>query len=171
MESLKNTANRSLVPNFYCEQVTDIDIAKLKKIGITTLALDLDSTLTHHGKHDIDPNTVTFLRKSGMDIVIATNRLGGIDQSIIDALQPIYAQHATAQMRKPAPIYFTTISQQTNTPMNQICMVGDRLLTDIAGANKAGMCTIWVKNIGNDPWYTKLFAIRPLERLIVKVLS
>ena len=171
MESVSNNSNYSLLPNYRCDRVIDINVEELKRGGVTALALDLDSTLTHHGKHDIDEARVAFLQDSGFILIIATNRLNGIDDSIIKALKPSYAQHAEPNMRKPAASYYQKLSQESGLELSQICMVGDRLLTDVVGANKVGMKTIWVKNIGNDPWYTKLFAIRPIERFIVKILS
>lgn len=172
LRSMESTNQRAkFLPFFQASNFTDIDIQALRDIGITTLAIDLDSTITFHKQSYISPEVLDFLQASKMKIVIATNRLDGINKEIITALKPFYAQHATPQYRKPQALYFQKLLEGAEEPAENVCMIGDRLMTDIWGANKAGIRTLWVQNIGPDPWYTKVFLIRPIEHLMVQLLS
>jgi predicted HAD superfamily phosphohydrolase YqeG len=48
-----------------------------------------------------------------------------------------------------------------------IAMIGDQVLTDVVGANRVGMFSIYVKPVSKkDYWYTAWK--RPLEALILK---
>ena len=50
-------------------------------------------------------------------------------------------------------------------------MVGDRIFTDIYGANKAGITTIYVKALGKDPWFIRFTGVRFIENAAVSLLS
>ena len=57
--------------------------------------------------------------------------------------------------------------KQLALPANEIVMVGDQVLTDVVGANRVGMLSIYVKPINKkEYWYTAIK--RPLESLILK---
>lgn len=166
----KLTASRHLIPTYSAQSVKRLDIHQLKKDGVRYLALDLDSTLTSHGSHLIDGQTLQSIKRTGMPIIIATNRLSPVPAAILDALLPVHVQIATASCRKPNACYFRAITTAVKTPPHTICMVGDRLLTDIWGANRYGMTTVWVEPLGKDPWFTRIFFIRSIEKGIVRLI-
>ena len=58
-------------------------------------------------------------------------------------------------------------SDLLDIPVNDLVMVGDQILTDVIGANRVGMHTIYVRPINlKEYWYTAWK--RPIEALILK---
>lgn len=53
-------------------------------------------------------------------------------------------------IRKPDPLFFTTIARQCGYPVGRCVMVGDSYENDIAGAARAGMTTVWLSAAESD---------------------
>lgn len=62
--------------------------------------------------------------------------------------------------------YLRAVKQLELEP-EKVCMIGDQILTDVVGANKVGIFSIYVKPINRkEYWYTAWK--RPIEDLILK---
>ncbi len=64
--------------------------------------------------------------------------------------------------QKPDPSIFLEMAKKMRLPPSDIAFVGDSLDTDIAGANSAGMISIWVQT---SPWRIACEQCRPAYRI------
>ena len=58
---------------------------------------------------------------------------------------------ADVGLRKPRPELFLQVAVALNIDVAEIAMVGDMLETDVAGAESAGMVTVWLNRDGRSP--------------------
>lgn len=166
MKRYKHNLASLLEPNYVVGSVTDIDVEALKKADVKALVFDIDSTLVEHGQIQIAPETATFLHDTKLDLYLATNRSRRDAGEIAEILNAKYVQYADGRFRKPSPAYFGKLQDIINKKPGQIAMIGDRLYSDVFGANRAGWTTIWVENLGKDPWFTRVFRLRHIERWV-----
>jgi HAD superfamily phosphatase (TIGR01668 family) len=135
-------------PNYFAQTILDIDPAVLRQRGVTHIVFDLDKTLVPAKKNDLPEAYVDFLRSlqaGGFTVLLGSNTRRDIQSitTLID-VQAIRPRYASA---KPLQSYFARVIAQTGTSPNHIAMVGDHLLHDIIGGNRAGFTTILVRAI------------------------
>ena len=53
-------------------------------------------------------------------------------------------------IRKPHPLIFETALAKLSLKCEEALFVGDKLETDIAGANGAGLCSVWYNRLGRE---------------------
>ena len=90
------------------------------------------------------------LRRAGTRMGIVSNTLVPahcLDQHLADEgileFFPVRVYSSFVRYRKPHPRIFEIALSQIGVPANRTLFVGDLLTTDIAGAKRAGMRTIW----------------------------
>ena len=156
---------RIFQPDMTVQRVQDIELRQLAAKGIRGLLLDLDNTLTVWHGMTVEPQVQAWLeqaRQSGFRLCILSNSHAARVQPMGQLLQ-IPAVHMSAKPRTGA---FRRGCQELDLPPSQVAMVGDQLLTDICGANRAGLFTIMTELIdGREMWGTAHIA-RPMERLV-----
>ena len=138
------------LPDYLSNEINDIDFMYLKSKGIENCFFDLDHTIVHQGSLEVTDDIVQILKKSKMNIYIATNRVS------VEKLVPISKQinakgimHAQKGLiAKPRKIYFQKAVEMTGTTLDKTVMVGDRLLQDTWGANRTGLATVLVGKLG-----------------------
>lgn len=152
-------------PNSYQKDIYDIDYNKLKEKNITCLIFDLDNTIALIDQHIITNKTKLFIKKLSKDfkIIIISNNFKSRVKSYADVLNCDYVANA----RKPLSKGFQIISKRYQLKPEEMCMIGDQLVTDIYGGNHYGTYTILV-----DPMAKKDLKItsfnRYIERKILK---
>lgn len=161
---------QTLTPDYRVANVSDIDEAVLKSHGVKGIAFDADSTLVEPSGENIAPKTLGYLQKLTLPLYIATNRTAPNGDEIGTLIGAQKVVHATKTFRKPQKRYFNELASVSGIPLSKLVLVGDRLLTDIVGGNRAGMLTIYVEALGRDPWYIRYTGIRLVENLIVNCL-
>lgn len=152
-------------PNMYKKSIKDINYGKLKEIGIKCLIFDLDNTIALIDEHTIPDETkklFTKLKKDFMVVIISNNVVKRVKK---------YADHLecdfVANALKPLVKGYKKIKKKYNLKNNEMCMIGDQLVTDIYGGNRFGMVTVLVDPLGeNDLKITSLN--RFVERRILK---
>jgi HAD superfamily phosphatase (TIGR01668 family) len=165
MQKCKNTVHkRSWLPDYYAQSVTDIDFEWLYTHELRACLIDLDDTIVLHGRLEVEPGMAKQLRAQPLDMYIATNRpafknVGMIAEQIgaKGVLQP------NGIAAKPLRQYYHRAMELTGYQPTQICMIGDHLLQDIWGANRAGFTTIAVDKLGRPPLIHRPIALA--ERL------
>ena len=69
--------------------------------------------------------------------------------------------------KKPAKSGYLRAVEKLKLAPNEIAMIGDQVLTDVWGANRCGLFSIYVKPINKKEfWYTAWK--RPIEAMILK---
>lgn len=143
----------ALMPDFFADSILDIDFAALRKLGVRYLVLDVDHTLAAYRAIELSPPVVAFLRQLRARRLI--DRLYIASNSRRD-LQPI-ARSIGAEIvrpgrlqRKPSRAFYRKLLRTIGCRPAEAVMVGDKLINDVWGGNRAGMYTVLVKPIGPD---------------------
>lgn len=146
-------------PNMYKKDIFDINYKKLKEIGIKCLIFDLDNTIALIDEHIIPDKTKKFLinLKKDFEIVIISNNVTKRVKKYADYLKCDFV----ANSMKPLSRGYKKISKKYNLDANEMCMIGDQIVTDIYGGNRFGTYTILV-----DPLGEKDLKITSLNRFI-----
>lgn len=132
-----------LRPREIATSIFEIDFARLYDAGKRAVLFDLDNTLGKRRSKRLEPQVLALLddlKAAGFRVGILTNRrLSGGDQ-VIDLLAQKYPLLHRA--RKPGKNGFLQLIEQLDVSPQAAVMVGDRLLTDIFGANRLGIYSI-----------------------------
>ena len=124
--------------------IFDIDFEYLWKEGKRALIFDLDRTLAAGRRANLHPKVyrlLSSLQERGFAVAILTNRHFQVkrDQVIADLAQNYPLIYAAG---KPGKKGFLTLMAKMNATPADTVMIGDRLLTDIWGANRLGIYSI-----------------------------
>ncbi len=158
---------KKLRPDRIVKNVESIELLPLKESGITVLVIDIDNTLTPHHQDVIDQAKLTWLNQAsamGFSVVLlSNNRIRRLN-----VIKETYGLNGYGFAFKPFSRYYKKILQQNHCTSQQVCCIGDQLLTDVLGAAMHGMISIYVEPISSrDIVFSRLS--RWLERrLLVK---
>ncbi len=96
---------------------------------------------------DVAP-ALALLAQLGVSTVVASNfdrRLHPVLDGLPElAAIPQRVVSSEVGYRKPASEFFAALQAQTNSPADQIAMVGDSHVNDVEGARRAGLRAIWI---------------------------
>lgn len=141
--------NSKFKPDFIAKSVQDIDFELLRKYGIKSCLIDLDDTVVERANYNVDPSIVNALKQSGLDIYIATNRPKSRDlKELKKDLGATGVIHPHGLMGKPTKRYFLNGMRDKSLDIASTVMVGDRIIQDIFGANRAGIYSLLVYKLG-----------------------
>ena len=148
-------------PNMYQKNIKDINYKKLKKLGIKCLIFDLDNTIALIDQHVITDDTKKLLMelKKDFQIIIISNNVTKRVKSYADYLECDFVANAA----KPLSKGYQKIKNKYGLKKEEMCMIGDQIVTDIYGGNRFGMFTVLV-----DPLGKKDLKITSLNRFIEK---
>jgi len=156
------------VPDSYYKSVFDIDYNVLKKKNIKCIMFDLDNTLALIDE-GVPPEKVIKLIKTlnkKFDTYIVSNN----NRARIEKFCSHFDSTFIAFALKPLTKGFRAIKKLGNYKNEEMCMIGDQVMTDILGGNRFGCYTILVDPLGErDLKITSLN--RSLEKVVVKKLS
>lgn len=170
-ELKKKKGTPRFVPDYMATSLLDVDFELLKRRGIKYIAFDADSTLVPSRGKLLDPKTEAFLKKYRPmfeDWCIASNRITNDLLGLAKSMDAHVIQ-ATIVVRKPQLRFFKWVLDYFKAKKSsEIAMVGDKLIADMFGANRAGMTTVWVEKIGRDNPWDALIQVRRWERQLMK---
>lgn len=159
---------RLFCPRLMVNSVYDIDVEKLKAMGIRGIILDLDNTVIPWDSALMCPEAHQWLRAlldAGLRVGLVSNN----HRRRVEKFANIFGIPFAARAFKPAKRGFRRVMAAMRLTENQVAVVGDQLFTDILGGNRLGCYTIWVK-----PLTAKEFVgtkcTRQLEKLTVRFL-
>jgi HAD superfamily phosphatase (TIGR01668 family) len=149
-----------LTPDFIAPVITDIDFGFLRDLGIKACLVDLDGTSVHRDTYDVDPPIAAALKRSTLDIYIATNRPISRDlRTLKNDLHASGVIHPKGLRGKPTKQYYQQALHTLGLEPTQVVMVGDRYIQDILGANRAGIYSLLVYKLGESKgMFDKLFS-------------
>lgn len=157
---------KRLTPDEYVASIFDLDIEKLKSLGIEALLIDLDNTLLPRNSQDIPPSLFKWLEQvetMGFKVCLISNNWPKRVSRVAEKLQVPLVARAGKPMKKA----FKKGLKKLATPSQKTAIIGDQLFTDILGGKRLSLHTILVKPVSkNDLPYTKI--LRRLERLVLK---
>lgn len=154
-----------LYPNLYYKNVQSIDLDELYKLKIKGIILDVDNTLIDYKR--IMPSEikswVTEAKNRNFKVCILSNsnKKDKISK-VADELELEYIMAA----KKPAKSGYRKILNLLKLSPEECAAVGDQVFTDVIGANRMKINSIYVEPINKkEYWYTKWK--RPIEEWIL----
>lgn len=158
----------SLVPDRLFDTYRQITPEYLKSIGVDLLLSDLDFTLA--AKHTLHPDQpvrdwIAALHESGIVfMIVSNNRSGKRVTDFCAELGVPYQGHAG----KPGTRGLREAMSRAGIRREHTAMLGDKLLTDVLAANRAGVTALMVEPAGGPVtrWQKILHAMQePLKRI------
>ena len=152
----------SLVPDRVMDRYADLTPAYLNEKGITLLLSDLDFTLAPKSVRRPDQplrDWIKQLREAGIDFMIVSNNRSGrrVTEFCAD-LDVSYQGHAG----KPSTRGLEAAMERAGADRAHTAMLGDKLLTDMLAANRAGVLALMVEPVGGavTAWQKVLHALQ-----------
>jgi putative phosphatase len=149
---IKIKRSKVWIPDYVADSVFDVDITELQKIGVKYLIFDLDNTLII-GKPSSLPKKVAErirnFRRAGFSIYVGSNTRRNVD-AIVKTMQAktIRSQGMTFKPRKK---FYRQVCLNEDVLPDTIAMIGDHILNDVIGGNRAGLTTVLIKSLNNKP--------------------
>lgn len=165
---------KKFIPNEYHHTFFDIDFIKLYENGYRLILTDLDNTLISYDEavaNDKIKKKFETLKKIGFEIKLVSNNVPSRINHFVKDLDV----DGFANARKPllTGLKRAWKSSQYQTPVANVVVIGDQLMTDIYGANRFKAYSILVDPIKKktEKWYTKInrrTEIKMLKKIKIK---
>ncbi len=157
------------VPDMYQKSIYTIDYKKLKKMGIKCILFSLNNTIipTSVDKPDKRLKKLFYdLKKMGFKLIIISNSPKTRVEVFKDELQV----DSAAFSFKPRKDKYMKIINTYGFKANEIAAIGDKLATDIYGANRMNITSILVNSMSEKDFFTSFFN-KTIEKFIFKFLT
>lgn len=156
-------------PTWMLKAVYQLTPEVLRQKGIKAVLVDLDNTLIAWNNPDGTPELkqwINEMKEAGILVMVVSNNKAERVYRAIKHLDLPYVSRAMKPFKKG----FKEAQKKLNLQPDELLMVGDQLMTDIRGANRAGIRNVLVQPIvETDAWNTRFN--RALERRIMKQLK
>lgn len=143
------------IPDMYQKSIYTVDYQKLMDRGVKCILFDLDNTLVpFHIKHGNEKIKELFnnLREKGLKVIIFSNS----PKSRVNVFKEELAVDCMPNAKKPSKKGFEAIMNKYKYNITEVAIIGDQILTDIAGGNKVGITTVLVNPVSTkDPIWTR----------------
>lgn len=160
---------KKFLPNKYYKSIFYVNFEKLKEEGIKVIACDLDNTLVPHYEKVPDEKVhelIAKIKQLGFIFVILSNNKEVRVKTFASALNVDYYFAS----RKPLKKNFIKLFKHYQVMPEQVCLIGDQFMTDVWGANRLGVTSVYVEPLAEkDIIYTKFN--RFFERRVKAVLN
>ena len=144
------------VPDVYQKSILDIDYSRLKEKGIEVISFDIDDTIGaleknylryFVGAFGLKKSKAKFeeLRQMGFKIVLITNSNKKIAKMYHKKLHTDWMIY---EARKPDPLCFEETLKRYKITPDKMAHVGNSIVNDIYGGNRAGITTCLVRRKG-----------------------
>lgn len=158
---------KNLKPDMIYKGVQYIDCEELKKRKIKGILLDNDNTLIDY-KKELSNEIIDWVKNAksqGLKVCMLSN--SNKMEKIIMVCEKLDIPYVSFA-KKPAKSGYMKGAEVLELKPENIAMVGDQLFTDVLGANRVKMLSIYVEPISKkEHWYTKWK--RPIEAAILKM--
>ena len=153
-------------PHLQISNVLELDVPRLRKLGLDALLLDVDCTLKEYRAEDVTSEVAAWLhqlREAGVGLCLVSNGHGPRIGRLAKRLDLPFVSNAL----KPLPWGCRSAVRMMGFDRQRTAMVGDQVFADVMAGRLAGLFTILVDPIRpeQEPWFTRLK--RPLENRLV----
>lgn len=156
-----------LKPHLKLNKITDIDLSHLKRLGVHTLLLDVDNTLsTDHGTELAEGlhDWIKKMREGGIKLLIVSNARKERVRPFAEKLKLDFIGLGL----KPLPFGYLRGAKRAGSKRRHTAIVGDQIFTDTLGGRLSGVKTILLTPIELEKKLS--FRIRRrLEKLVFKL--
>lgn len=154
-----------LRPRAYFDALPLIAPAELAQWGYRALLFDVDNTITAWNSPDIAADVLAWFAKLpefGLAGCIISNNSAERLQTLAARLGLEFLPKA----KKPLPFGYTRAAAILGAAKSETLMIGDQLLTDILGANLAGIDAVLLKPISLAQEFKWTYVNRRIEKLV-----
>lgn len=156
-------------PTWMVKSIYQVSPTELKQAGIRAVLSDLDNTLIAWNNPDGTPQLRAWmeaLAAEGIPLVVVSNNNR---RRVAKAVAPLQLPFV-ARALKPLGIGIKRAYRDLGLSPDEVVMVGDQYLTDVAASHAAGVRCILVQPlVTSDQWNTKIN--RFLERFVKQALQ
>lgn len=159
-------------PDIVVPRLELVDQDDLAERGIRGLILDLDNTLCPWQGSEPGPERRAWVAraKERFGVCLLSNTIRGQRLRRVAGELGVPCLARFARGRKPQPEGYESAMKLLGTTPAETAMIGDQLLTDIRGANRLGLTTVWTLPLSEHEFvWTKL--MRRVERRLVRRLG
>ncbi|SEP91384.1 YqeG family HAD IIIA-type phosphatase [Piscibacillus halophilus] len=154
------------LPDDHVQTVLEITPEFLNEKGIKGVITDLDNTLVAWNQPEATPEVIEWfrqLRSEGIQVTIISNNTEDRVSFFSKPLDIPFISKA----KKPMQTAFNRAKTEMNLPDEKIVVVGDQLLTDVFGGNRANLHTVLVVPVVHtDGFFTRFN--RKIERRLLQ---
>lgn len=144
-------------PKYLFDRLVDITVDDLKKMQVKTVAIDLDNTSVYDCTITPLKGVKEWLKKvkeAGFKVIIISNSF----ELRAKVMGRIFDCPSYGPAEKPDTRMMLLAAERTGVDISEMALIGDRLFTDIAGANNCGAVSVYVKPYKKEvmiPFYWK----------------
>lgn len=167
-----------VVPTIQIDALEELDVQDLKdNRAVRAIVFDKDNTLTYTYDKALHPSVIPALERSkevfGRNIAILSNSVGSSDDTNYEVAKETEVNLGIAVIRhrrkKPDCLdeVLDHFKDVEGLKPENICVVGDRVLTDIVFGNLHGMTTVLVKPLSYVRDHPIALVLRCMERWLL----
>jgi len=152
----------SLIPSRLFGSYREVTPELLRRAGVTLLLSDLDYTLAPKSVRRPDQalrDWIGSLKAAGIQVMIVSNNRSGtrVTEFCADLGIPFQGRAG-----KPSTRGLEAAMRRAGADRAHTAMLGDKLLTDVLAANRAGVLSLMVEPMGGaaGPWQKVLHALQ-----------
>jgi HAD superfamily phosphatase (TIGR01668 family) len=158
-----------VTPHLQLTSVLELELSRVRELGLDGLLLDVDCTLKDHGAPEF-PSPVRDwcdgLRAGGVRLCLLSNGRSGRIGRLAGQLDLPFVARAF----KPLPVGCLLGLRKLGVPRSRAAVVGDQVFADVMAGRLAGLFTILVRPTSTvEPWFTRLK--RPAERRVLRWIN
>ena len=162
----------NLKPDYQIDgSVINLTPETLLKDSIEGLILDLDNTIMPPKAGKIDEDILKWLEnlkaKNIKTIVLTNNSSGGYLKEVEIVLRDLGMEMISRGCKPMRKNIFRAL-ERLNLPKERVCLVGDRVLTDVLGGVRAGIKTALVKPLLGEQENALFRFLRKFEYMFLK---
>lgn len=159
----------NFIPDIYARNIFNINYEKLKERNIKCLLIDLDNTMvlsTVDSPTKELENLFIELEDMGFKLIIISN----CSKKRLNIFKEKLNVDTAYLSFKPLKRKYKKIMKIYSFKQSEVAAIGDQILTDVFGANRMGLTSIFVEKLGDDSFIgTKIN--RFLEKRILNRLN
>ncbi len=153
-------------PTIIKKRLVNLTANELKEMGITTLLLDVDNTLsTHHSQTPLEGimQWLEEMKQQGIGLFLVSNAK---EKRVAPFAKQLDIGHFSL-CKKPLPFGVLRAIKQLKVPKSAVMLCGDQLFTDMPAGRMAGIRTLLVEPAQLESGWT--FRIRrTLEKPLLR---
>ncbi|MDL4841468.1 YqeG family HAD IIIA-type phosphatase [Aquibacillus rhizosphaerae] len=134
---------KQFLPNEHVKDVFEIQPEELKSKGIKGIITDLDNTLVAWNVKDATPEIIKWFKlmeDNDIKVTIISNNKEERVKLFSEPLKTPFVYSA----RKPLGKAFKRAVKKMELKKEEVVVIGDQIMTDVLGGNRAGLYTILV---------------------------
>lgn len=142
-------------PTWMVESIYSITPEQLEKNNIKAVLTDLDNTLIAWNNPKASDDAVQWIDMMNLAKVPVVILSNNSDKRVKEVAEYLNVDYIPRSM-KPSRRAFRLAEEKLQLPSEELLMVGDQVITDVFGSNRAGVRSVLVKPIlESDAWNTK----------------